>query len=563
MSEINMIRIASKLDELFKSKIDLSDYTKSNIESTFYSRALASLAIIMECGVDDSIACKSITDGYHDIGIDAIYCDDIQKKLVLVQSKWRSDGTGSISQQEILTFIQGIKRVITLDFDGVNDRIKSKIPEIRTAIKDMDYQIVCIFCHTGNQSIPDFCQRPVNDLLSVTNDDTNEILRFCETRQSNIFSYLASGQDADNICIDDVILNNWGFLDEPYKAFYGTISAAALGEWFSKFGNRLFAKNIRFYKGDTDVNYGMKKVLLEEPEHFFYYNNGVKMLCKKIVRKAAYSTTTNTGLFSLEGVSLVNGAQTTGTIGTTFDQNPDQVRKAVVAIQLIDLDDAPETYKLQITKLSNTQNRIDNKEFAALDPEQERIKTELRFSDIFYLYKSGATVDDPTRQISLDEAIIAQACLQEDVTYAATAKRNVGALTEDIGRPPYKVLFNANTSAFGLKNSVDVLRTVEQYLQNHEEHYQGRNRLALVHGNRFILYLILQQLKKTPNYYTQIFSITDINSIVDTMCTKYIPKVIDAMNTEFADAYPAHIFKNVGRCRRLIENINSTEASNK
>lgn len=554
MQNINVIRISSKIDELFGRKIDLSDCPATD-QPSFYSRALAALAIMMECGIDVDAAVKCITDGYHDMGIDAIYCDNIQKKLVLVQSKWRSDGAGGISQEEILTFVEGIKRIITLELEGVNDKLKKNAPDITAAIKAMDYQVYCIFCHSGTVSISDFCMRPIQILLADVNDVGSEILAFQEYRQQDVFQFLASGQDVDNINIDDVVLSNWGTVDEPLKAYYGTIPAAALGEWFSQFGNHLFAKNIRFYKGSTDVNQGMRKVLLDSPENFFYYNNGIKILCNKITRKAAYSTNNKVGLFSLEGVSLVNGAQTTGTIGATFLEAPEQVAKAGVFVQLIDLEAADASYALQITKLSNTQNRIDNKEFAALDPEQERIKSELAFSNIYYLYKSGATVEDQEHQISLDEAIIAQACAQDDITYTATAKRNVGALAEDIHLPPYIVLFNRGTNSFSLKNNIEVMRAVEKYLQSHESDFQGRDRLALVHGNRFILHMILQQLKQTEGYNLKILDRTIIAHMVNTKCDELLPRIIESMNAVLPDAYPANIFKNVGRCRQVIEDM--------
>ena len=46
------------------------------------------------------------------------------------------------------------------------------------------------------------------------------------------------------INIDDVILSNWGKVDVPFVSYYGTISAATVGEWYKNFGNALFAKNI-------------------------------------------------------------------------------------------------------------------------------------------------------------------------------------------------------------------------------------------------------------------------------------------------------------------------------
>ena len=126
-------------------------------------------------------------------------------------------------------------------------------------------------------------------------------------------------------------------VDTPFKAYYGSISVSAIGEWYNQYGNRLFAKNIRYYKGSTEVNQGIKDVLKNEPDNFFYYNNGIKLLCKKITRKALHGTTREMGLFVLEGVSLVNGAQTTGTIGTIFAESPEILTSANVLIQMIEV----------------------------------------------------------------------------------------------------------------------------------------------------------------------------------------------------------------------------------
>lgn len=437
-ANLTMVRIATKLDDLFNEKIDISDVkTSDDDRSTFYSRAIAALSIMIQCGIDETLSGSCVTDGYHDMGIDAVYNDSTQKKLVLVQSKWRRDGTGGISQEEAGSFAQGVKRIINSEFEGCNAKISAKQTDIIAALKDMDYQIEVIFCHTGNQCITDYSKRPITDLLKQVNEeDVAEILVFKEIKLQDIYDFLASSQALDDITIDDVILSNWGTIDEPFKAYYGSIPASAVGEWYQRYGNRLFAKNIRYYKGSTDVNQGIKEVLRTEPEKFFYYNNGVKLLCRKITRKAAHSTDRITGLFALEGVSLVNGAQTTGSIGAVYADMPDVVARAKVFIQMIDLADTEEEQATQITRFTNTQNRIDGKNFAALDPEQERIKNELSFSGIQYLYKTGATIEDPLHQITLDEAIIAQACSIDELSIVALAKRNVGALTEISTRLP-------------------------------------------------------------------------------------------------------------------------------
>lgn len=436
INNINIRRVKANLKELFEDKIDMRDFPE-NQSKHFETRTLAAVALMMMAGIDVPQASIHITDGYHDMGIDAIYLDESQKKLFVIQSKWREKGTGGISQEEISTFAQGIERILAEDLEGANAKIMAKQTDVDKVLTKMDYQIHAIFIHTGDQKISPYAERPISDLLKRTNDDVSTILLFDEINFKDVYNFLANGQDQAGIDIDDVILSNWGKIETPFVSYYGTISATMIGEWYKEFGNKLFAKNIRFYKGNTDVNEGMKKVLMNEPDKFYYYNNGIKLLCKSIKRKAKDSTTNTTGLFALEGVSLVNGAQTTGTIGSLYMEKPDQISKAMVMIQIIDLSNVDTETSTQITRLSNTQNRIENKDFAALDPEQERIRMELMFSHYAYLYKSGDRITNLDKQISFDEAIIALACRYSDISYAVTAKGNVGTLSEDITKTPY------------------------------------------------------------------------------------------------------------------------------
>lgn len=557
MPNLNLIRVQTKLDELFQGKIDLSDVTNPDeIENKFYTRALAAIAVVMCSGVDYELAAKSVTDDYHDMGIDAIYNDTVQKKLVLVQSKWRKDGTGSVSQEEAHTFAEGINRIINLELSGCNKKIAAKQSEIDAAIRDMDYQIESIFCHTGSQGMSTYALRPIDDLLGKANiTGANELLTFSEVKLQEIYEFLANGQNGDNITLNDVVLTNWGMVDTPFKAYYGSISVSAIGEWYNQYGNRLFAKNIRYYKGSTEVNQGIKDVLKNEPDNFFYYNNGIKLLCKKITRKALHGTTREMGLFVLEGVSLVNGAQTTGTIGTIFAESPEILTSANVLIQMIDLGDSDEAQAAQITKLSNTQNRIDGKNFAALDRNQERLRMELSFAGIQYLYKSGAKLDDLEHQITLDETIIAQACSSAELSIVALAKGNIGALTENIEKPPYKSLFNSGTNSFSLYNGVQVLRTVDRLLKQHEATSTGRKRLVLVHGNRFLLHLILGKIKATDGFGTKYLSNECIATLVNEHFQTQWDSVFDAMEAKFPDAYPSYLFRNVGKLKELVEVI--------
>lgn len=554
-NSINMRRVKNKVREIFAGEIDMSDFPDDH-SNHFETRALAAIALMMMAGLEASQASKHITDGYNDMGIDALYLDEIQKKLFVVQSKWKSNGVGSVSQDEMNNFAQSIYRILEEDLCGANEKINAKSADVDKALTQMGYQIHSVFIHTGNEMANKYILRPIDKLMNQTNDDVSTILVFDELNFESVFKFLSEDQEKGNINIDDVILNNWGQVSEPYTVYYGTISAATVGKWYIDFGNRLFAKNIRFYKGNTEVNEGMKKVLFQEPEKFYYYNNGIKLLCQTIQRKAKDSTTNENGLFALSGVSLVNGAQTTGTIGTCFREKPEQVGKAKIMIQIVDLSNIDTKIATQITRLSNTQNRIENKDFASIDPEQERIRKELWLSNYFYLYKSGDNITNPDNQISFDEAIVALACLSSELSYTVTAKSNVGALSEDITKKPYKVLFNSSTNSFALLNAVLFMREIERYLQ--EKKIQAKNRkerLVCIHANRFIVHLVLQKFVNNEWFNTEVVDKNNIKTYFMPFVDNFILQITQSINDLFPESYPANIFKNTTKCREVEERI--------
>ena len=104
-NNINTRRVQARIQEMFQGKVDMADFP-NDTNKHFETRALAAFALIMKSGLEVTQASVQVTDGYHDMGIDAIFLDETQKKLFLVQSKWRADGVGSITQDEMSNFVQ-------------------------------------------------------------------------------------------------------------------------------------------------------------------------------------------------------------------------------------------------------------------------------------------------------------------------------------------------------------------------------------------------------------------------------------------------------------------------
>src|SRR5207245_400161 len=105
-----------------------------------------------------------------------------------------------------------------------------------------------------------------------------------------------------------------GWIKEPYETIYGRVALSELLSLSEKYGKRLIAANLRGYKGSTDVNDEIYKTLATEPEVFFYLNNGLTGYCERLEVSNLDRANTEQKRITVYGFSIVNGAQTLGSI---------------------------------------------------------------------------------------------------------------------------------------------------------------------------------------------------------------------------------------------------------
>ncbi len=106
----------------------------------------------------------------------------------------------------------------------------------------------------------------------------------------------------------------------------------------------------------SEVNHVISKTLNETPSNFWYFNNGITLLVQNLKRQAIGGNDKSVGMFECTNVTIVNGAQTVGTIGRDLQ---DLNSPAFLHARIIELDDPASTLGQQITRASNTQNKID------------------------------------------------------------------------------------------------------------------------------------------------------------------------------------------------------------
>lgn len=544
-------QIQKFLDENISSLIDISDYSgkaDTDTNSALYSRSLAALAIKMHEDISFETAAESITDGFNDNGIDAIYYSELTKTLYFVQSKFHHSGKGSISDGDILKFKKGIETIINGKFDSFNEKIKKRSKEINDLLLQAQTKFHLLVIYSGKDEISSHCSETIQGFLNE-NNDLSEIFFFTNINLSQVHQYIRSGVNQHDISTD-VQLYNWNSIEEPYFSIYGYISGLDLVDWYQKFNLNLFSPNIRSFLGQTEINQSIRTTIQEEPEKFWYYNNGITVLAHDINKKPLGGNSKESGIFECKGIKVVNGAQTVGSLASIRD-NIDHLDKVKVHIRIIKTDQDLELSS-DITKANNTQNRIEKRDFVSLDPNQKRIKEELELDKIDYIYKSGETANYASEHnFDLTEATIALSAYQPNIQYIVQAKREISKLWEDIRKEPYTILFNKGTNSKELANSVILLRQVDQIVEKLKTSSSKDHELILSHGNRFILYCIFQRHKEN------IKSGSEVNQLEEEV-QKILSKLITIIESDYSGNYVSTLFKNLNKCREIYNKLIQT-----
>jgi hypothetical protein len=548
MSIIHNRQIKATLEKNFDGFIDLSDHegrSENDIQNAFLSRSLVALSIKILADSSTEDASKAVTDGYGDNGIDGIYYNRNERILYLIQAKWKQDGNGSIDLGDALKYLEGFKDLLNLNRSKFNKKIKDMFPMIEEALDDAGTRFMLVIVYSGKQDLSDEIRSRFDERLGELNDPT-EVVKLRVLRQSNLYNYIVQGMQGQPIDID-LALFDWGQCQEPFQAFYGRVSALDVAQWWNNHYPHLFDPNIRMFLGETDVNETLIDTLKSEPEKFWYFNNGITALSSSIEKKPIGGSSRSNGYFACKDFRIVNGAQTAGAIASAANRFPNIVAKAYVPIRVISLKDSPESFDRSVTKYNNTQNRIDRRDFVALDPEQERIRTELQLDDIGYTFKSGDTVVGYQESCDLAEATIARACFLSESYLSVQAKAAIGRLWDDIEKAPYKKMFNPSVSGPELWKLIQVLRIIEGNLSQFQN-LEGKERLLSVHGNRFLAHLVFQILKedlaKQDTYLSDEFE----ESVKSTTVDVY-EKVLEIIGDMYPNSYLASLFKNQSKCQ--------------
>lgn len=359
--------------DALKARDDLNEYGDN---------AIGLFALALRFSLDDihTVAAESVTDGSDDKKCDLIFIDREDGVAVVAQCLFSTRQKNSAPANKASDLNTAISWLLHRDIQQLPLRLRSPATELRSAISDgqikrfeawyvhnlpesdnvrNELDTVEATAHTTIKAL-----HPKSQISVSGKEIGRELLE--QWYQETLSPILVN----DDISIE--IQSGFEQATEDWSAYVTAIPARTLHKLYSKYNTRLFSANVRDYLGsrnsDANINNGIKLTAQKSPENFWVFNNGITVLTHKYEE----TTVKRKRALTLKGMSIVNGAQTTGAIGS-LSKLPDS--SALVPARFVQTANSDLIYS--IIQYNNSQNKVTASDFRSTDRVQKRLRDEV------------------------------------------------------------------------------------------------------------------------------------------------------------------------------------------
>ncbi|MDF2606279.1 MAG: hypothetical protein K0S34_469 [Bacillales bacterium] len=343
---------------------------------------------IFELREDEVIEATEIS-GKFDNGIDAVF--EYNNELCILQTKYNT----AHSIDSVHRFISDCKRVIVEPPNTDREAVIKLCRNILEAYSNNE-NINCYYITNYNFSDWELgqVQRSINETIKI-----HKNLRF----HIYDFEKIVENMEIKNGGLPREFRQKWiklnigkNFEDIFETTVVGMVKLNELAKFVNSGGNMLFYSNIRNYLGkNTTINKGIKKTLYESPEKFWYYNNGVTIVCDEF--------SFQNGIIDIQAPQIVNGCQTAKSLWHHFyntrDIEIDKFKEGYLLVKVIKTkksadDKEKKALRDNITKYTNSQNAVKGLDFYALDEFQRDLRNRLETYGYYYEIQRGAFITE-------------------------------------------------------------------------------------------------------------------------------------------------------------------------
>jgi hypothetical protein len=349
---------------------------------------------------DEHDALKALCGGPGDKSLDAVFVDDHTRNVFFVQGKNRQGvGLKAEDRTEVEAFAQ-LAPAVCGDASAFRSLMTDLAPEVAKRLVEARERL-----KRGYR--PQFHYVTTGRCSEAVRASASRIVRACEAAPSfevidgrRVLLLLSDYLDgvAPPVPSLDLEIESGGNikpggvlqrldLRTDIESWVFSISDETVAQLYESAGTRLFARNVRGFLGSTEINRGMGETLADEPEYFWYYNNGITIICDA----AQHISSGGRDILRVANPQVINGQQTTRVLSESFARTP----RASVLVRVIRVprDGAaakPRAFENLVSKIvaaTNWQNEIRPSDLMSNDRMQIDIDRQLRKLGYFYLRK--------------------------------------------------------------------------------------------------------------------------------------------------------------------------------
>lgn len=345
---------------------------------------------------DEEEAASALTGGSGDKGADAVFFDDGTKVVYVVQGKYRQRvGAKSEPRGEVMAFahlaldLAGDEAAFRTFAERLAPQTLQRLATARRRVQERDYRLQLYYVTLGRCS-------------AALRQEAKGVVRRAECSASleivsgaQVFVLLADYLDgvAPPVPSLDLEMESSSRLRvsgvlQRYDAKMGieswvfSMRGESVADLYARAGPRLFARNVRGFLGLTEINRAMEATMKKEPEFFWYYNNGITIICDEAQRLSSGGR----DVLRVSNPQLINGQQTARTLHA--GGRPAEKSSVLVRVIRIPRDqhknDHFDELVSRIVAATNWQNAIRPSDLMSNDRRQ--IELERRFRRLGYEY---------------------------------------------------------------------------------------------------------------------------------------------------------------------------------
>lgn len=445
----------SSWNQAFESRTDLKPYGDSS---------LGLFALALRFSLDDlaSVAADAVTDGSDDKKCDLIHIDRDDGHAVIAQCFLADRRKPSAPSNKASDLNTAIAWLLQRPIDQLPKRIKPAATELRQAIEDDAITTIHLwYVHNLPES-----KNVKQELLTVEQtteaaiqnqfSDKRVIIQSQEVGEETLEEWYTDTQSPILVSesFDIPIPAGFEMVGEKWKAYVTVLPGKFLYSAYKKYSTKLFSANVRDYLGsrrsDANINNGIKRSAQDKPPDFWVFNNGLTILVH------SYRVSDDKLSLHIDGLSIVNGAQTTGAIGSLTRSPRDAL---LVPVRFVVTNDKDTIF--DIIQYNNSQNKVTASDFRSRDRIQRRLGDEITIipQAEYQGGRRGGASDLIRRNTNLLPSYtvgqaLAAVQLEPDIAY--NQKLNIWA-----SDTLYARFFNENTSGAHIVFAFSLLRCVE------------------------------------------------------------------------------------------------------